>query len=160
LHKTGWTRQCEAAGAKIVTVEEKADLEKAFNDKTAMFYFLIADRHFGQYRDQLDAPGAKVPLEECIKIAHSHNIPVLVDAAAELPPPDNMSALTKMGVDMVAFSGGKGLRGPQNAGLLLGKKELIDKAISFQSPFLASGGDDALNVGRGAGRAEGTPGVN
>ena len=141
LHRTGWTRQCEAAGARIVTVEEKADLEKAFNDKTAMFYFLIADKHFGKYRDQLDAPGAKVSLEECIKIAHAHNIPVMVDAAAELPPTDSMSALTKMGVDMVAFSGGKGLRGPQNAGLLLGKKDLTDKAIRFQSPFSGVGRD-------------------
>jgi uncharacterized pyridoxal phosphate-dependent enzyme len=141
LHKTGWTRQCEAAGAKIVAVEEKQDLEKAFNDKTVMFYFLIADKHFGQYRDRLDAPGAKVPLEECVKIAHAHNIPVLVDGAAELPPTDNMSSLTKMGVDMVAFSGGKGLRGPQNAGLLLGKKALIDKAIAFQSPFSGIGRD-------------------
>lgn len=141
LHKTGWTRQCEAAGARMVTVEEKDDLQKAFNDRTAMFYFLVADRHFGQYRDRLDAPGAKVPLEECIAIAHSHNIPVLVDAAAELPPHDSMSSYTKMGVDMVAFSGGKGLRGPQNAGLLLGRKDLTDKAMRFQSPFSGIGRD-------------------
>jgi uncharacterized pyridoxal phosphate-dependent enzyme len=142
LHKTGWVRQCEAAGARMVVVEEKADLEKAFNDKTAMFYFLIADKHFGESRDRLDAPGGKVPLEECIKIAHAHNVPVLVDAAAELPPPENLSAYTKkLGVDLVAFSGGKGLRGPQNAGLLLGDKSLIDKAIMFQSPVSGIGRD-------------------
>jgi L-seryl-tRNA(Ser) seleniumtransferase len=125
----------------MVTAEEKADLEKAFTDRTAMFYFLIADRHFGQYRDRLDAPGAKVPLEECIQLAHARGVPVLVDAAAELPPYDSMSSYTKMGVDLVAFSGGKGLRGPQNAGLLLGKKDLVDKAIRFQSPFSGIGRD-------------------
>ncbi len=142
LHKTGWVRQCEAAGARMVVVEEKADLERAFNDKTAMFYFLVADKHFGEYRDQLDAPGGKVPLEECVRIAHAHNVPVLVDAAAELPPPDNLATYTKkVGADLVAFSGGKGLRGPQNAGLLLGNKGLIDKALMFQSPASGIGRD-------------------
>jgi L-seryl-tRNA(Ser) seleniumtransferase len=66
---------------------------------------------------------------------------VLVDAAAERPPCDSMSSYTKMGVDLVAFSGGKGLRGPQNAGLLLGKKDLTDKAILFQSPYSGIGRD-------------------
>lgn len=139
LHKTGWTRQCEAAGAKIVTAEEEGDLRNAFGDRTAMFYFLVADRHFGQHRDRLDAPSAKVSLEECIRIAHARNVPVLVDAAAELPPHDSMSSYTRMGVDLVAFSGGKGLRGPQNAGLLLGRKDLIDKAVRFQSPYSGIG---------------------
>jgi D-glucosaminate-6-phosphate ammonia-lyase len=142
LHKTGWVRQCEAAGARMVVVEERADLEKAFSDKTAMFYFLVADRHFGQYRDQLDAPGGKIPLEECVRIAHAHKVPVLVDAAAELPPHENLSGYSKtFGVDLVAFSGGKGLRGPQNAGLLLGNKSLTDKALMFQSPASGIGRD-------------------
>jgi L-seryl-tRNA(Ser) seleniumtransferase len=141
LHNTGWTRQCEAAGGRLVEVEYKEQMERAINGKTAMIYFLIADKHFGQFRDQLDAPGGKIPLEECLKISKATRVPILVDAAAELPPVDNLSGYTEMGVDLVAFSGGKGLRGPQSAGLLLGRKDLIDIAANFQSPYSGIGRD-------------------
>lgn len=141
LHLTGWVRQCEAAGARMVEVEYKDELERAINGRTAMIYFLVADRHFGKYRDQLDAPGGKVPLAECVEIAKRTRVPILVDAAAELPPVENLAGYTKMGVDLVAFSGGKGLRGPQNAGLLLGRKDLIEFAQTFQSPYSGIGRD-------------------
>jgi uncharacterized pyridoxal phosphate-dependent enzyme len=140
-HNTGWTRQCEAAGARLVEVEYKEQMERAITGKTAMIYFLVADKHFGQFRDQLDAPGGKIPLDECIKIAQATRVPILVDAAAEVPPFDNLSAYANMGVDLVAFSGGKGLRGPQNAGLLLGRKDLTDIAAQFQSPYSGIGRD-------------------
>jgi L-seryl-tRNA(Ser) seleniumtransferase len=106
-----------------------------------MLYFLIADKHFGQYRDQLNAPGGKVSLEECIEIAKKARLPLLVDAAAELPPVENLAGYTKKGADLVAFSGGKGLRGPQNAGLLVGRKDLIESAAKFQSPYSGLGRD-------------------
>ena len=122
-------------------VEYKEQMERAITGKTAMIYFLVADKHFGQFRDQLDAPGGKVPLEECIRIGHAARVPILVDAAAEVPPNDSLSAYTKMGVDLVAFSGGKGLRGPQNAGRLLGRKDLTDIAAQFQSPYSGIGRD-------------------
>jgi len=141
LHNTGWTRQCEAAGGRVVEVEYKEQMERAITGKTAMIYFLVADKHFGQFRDQLDAPGGKIPLEECIRIGHAARVPILVDAAAEVPPNDSLSAYTQMGVDLVAFSGGKGLRGPQNAGLLLGRKDLTDIAAQFQSPYSGIGRD-------------------
>ena len=141
LHNTGWTRQCEAAGARMVEVEYKDQMERAINGRTAMLYFLIADKHFGRYRDMIDAPGGKAPLAECVAIAKAARIPLLVDAAAELPPPENLSAYTKQGVDLVAFSGGKGLRGPQNAGLLLGRKDLVEIAATFQSPYSGIGRD-------------------
>jgi uncharacterized pyridoxal phosphate-dependent enzyme len=141
LHNTGWTRQCEAAGARVVEVEYKDQVERAIGGHTAMIYFLVADKHFGQYRDRLDAPGGKVSLEECIAIAKSTQVPLLVDAAAELPPPENLSYYTKQGADLVAFSGGKGLRGPQNAGLLLGRKDLVDMAALYQSPYSGLGRD-------------------
>jgi L-seryl-tRNA(Ser) seleniumtransferase len=64
-----------------------------------------------------------------------------VDAAAELPPAINLSYYTKLGADLVAFSGGKGLRGPQNAGLLLGRKDLVEMAAKFQSPYSGIGRD-------------------
>ena len=141
LHRTGWTRQCEAAGARLVEIEHRDQMDRAITGKTAMIYFLVADKHFGKYRDQLDAPGAKVSLEDCIAISKATRVPMLVDAAAELPPPENLSAFTQKGVDLVAFSGGKGLRGPQNAGLLVGRKELIDVAALYQSPYSGLGRD-------------------
>jgi L-seryl-tRNA(Ser) seleniumtransferase len=141
LHITGWTRQCEAAGARMIEVEYKDQMERAIGGRTAMLYFLVADKHFGQYRDQPDAPGAKVSLAECVAIAKAARIPILVDAAAELPPAGNLAGYTKMGVDMVAFSGGKGLRGPQNAGLLLGRKDFIEMAALYQSPHSGIGRD-------------------
>ena len=141
LHKTGWTRQCEAAGARMVEVEEKGELERAIGEHTAMLYFLVADKHFGQYRDRPDAPGGKVSLEECIAIAKSRRVPLLVDAAAEVPPAENLADYTRKGADLVAFSGGKGLRGPQNAGLLLGRKDLVEMAAQFQSPYSGLGRD-------------------
>jgi L-seryl-tRNA(Ser) seleniumtransferase len=141
LHHTGWVRQCEAAGARMVVVEYKEELERAITGHTAMLYFLVADRHFGQFRDKPDAPGGKVSLEECIAIAKKARIPLLVDAAAELPPLENLSGYTKMGADLVAFSGGKGLRGPQNAGLLFGGKDLVEMAAMYQSPYSGIGRD-------------------
>src|SRR5688572_6011107 len=141
LHLTGWTRQCEAAGARMIDVEHREQMERAINGRTAMLYFLVADKHFGTYRDQPDAPGGKVSLTECVAIAKAARIPILVDAAAELPPAENLSAYTKQGADLVAFSGGKGLRGPQNSGLLLGRKDLVTIAATFQSPYSGIGRD-------------------
>ncbi|MSV29974.1 MAG: aminotransferase class V-fold PLP-dependent enzyme [Bryobacterales bacterium] len=141
LHMTGWIRQCEAAGGRMIDVEHKDEMERAINGKTAMLYYLVAEKHFGAHRDKLDAPGGNVSLEECVQIAKKHRIPLLIDAAAELPPFENLSGYTKMGADLVAFSGGKGLRGPQNAGLLLGRKDLIEFAETFQSPYSGIGRD-------------------
>ncbi len=141
LHRTGWVRQCEAAGARVISVEHKDEMERAITGKTAMLYYLVAEKHFGTHRDRLDAPGGKVSLEECIDIAKRTRLPLLIDAAAELPPHDNLTRYTKMGADLVAFSGGKGLRGPQNTGLLVGRKDLIENAKYFQSPYSGIGRD-------------------
>jgi seryl-tRNA(Sec) selenium transferase len=141
LHVAGWTRQCEAAGARLTVAEYKDQMERAINGRTAMLYFLIADKHFGANRDVPNAAGGKVSLEECIEISKKTRIPILVDAAAELPPAINLSYYTRLGADLVAFSGGKGLRGPQNAGLLLGRRDLVEMAAKFQSPYSGSGRD-------------------
>lgn len=141
LHMTGWIRQCEAAGGRMIDIEKKDEMERAIGGKTAMLYYLVAEKHFGTHRDHLDAPGGQVSLAECIQIAKKHRVPLLIDAAAELPPLANLAGYTKMGADLVAFSGGKGLRGPQNAGLLLGRKDLIDIAEKFQSPYSGIGRD-------------------
>jgi uncharacterized pyridoxal phosphate-dependent enzyme len=141
LHVAGWTRQCEAAGARLTVVEYADEMERAVNGHTAMIYFLVADKHFGANRDVPNAAGGKVSLEQCIAIAKKTRVPILVDAAAELPPVTNLSDYSKLGVDLVAFSGGKGLRGPQNAGLLLGRKDLVEMAAKFQSPYSGIGRD-------------------
>lgn len=69
-----------------------------------------------------------------LEVAHQHNVPCHMDAAADMPPIENLWKYTGMGYDLVCFSGGKGIRGPQNAGLLLGKKSLIDLAAENDSP--------------------------
>jgi L-seryl-tRNA(Ser) seleniumtransferase len=83
-------------------------------------------------------------LEEILRIAHGRGVPVIVDAAAQLPPPENLTKFIRMGVDMVAFSGGKGVGGPQASGILAGRKDLMDAAVihslNLSSPY--------ANIGR------------
>ncbi len=104
-------------GVNIVYVDTKEELEKAINKNTAMYYFV----NFLNYEGQIQ-------WEEVISICKKHNIPTMIDCAADVPPVENLSKYMKMGFDMVCFSGGKGLRGPQSAGLLLGKKKYIEAA--------------------------------
>ena len=102
---------------KLVEVETREDLERAVNDQTAMMLFYNNNNPEGRIQD-----------EEFVQLGKKHGIPTLNDAAADVPPVDNLWKYTKMGFDLVAFSGGKGLRGPQSAGLLLGRKDLIAAA--------------------------------
>jgi L-seryl-tRNA(Ser) seleniumtransferase len=106
-------------GARLIEIEpEGDDLEVAVaNPKTAcVLYFGGAAL----------APGAR-PLPEVIEIAHSMSVPVIVDAAAQIPPVSNLWHFTRdLGADAAIFSGGKGLRGPQSSGLVVGKKTIID----------------------------------
>ena len=76
-----------------------------------------------------------MPLEDVIRIAHSRGVPVVVDAAAQLPPVENLWRFTGMGADMVIFSGGKTLCGPQDSGLIVGKKQYIEDCIRFGAPM-------------------------
>ncbi len=123
----GYAFAIQQAGGKIVRIgtDEGAtarDLEGAINDRTAaIFYFYNPARMEGQ-----------VPLEQGIEIARQSNVPLIVDAAAQIPPVDNLWRFTHMGADLALFSGGKGLRGPQSSGLILGRKDLID-ACAFNA---------------------------
>src|SRR5207247_4206877 len=91
--------------------------------QTAMMLFYKNNNLEGRIRD-----------EEFVQIGRAHGVPTLNDAAADVPQVDNLWKYTKMGFDLVAFSGGKGLRGPQSAGLLLGRKDLIAAARLNNSP--------------------------
>ena len=122
----------EVSGARIVEyglvdAARPYHLEGAITDKTCAVAYVIGP---------FIKPG--LGLEKTIEIAHAHGLPVIVDAAAEIPPRANLTKFISMGVDMVAFSGGKGLGGPQSAGLLAGRRDLMEAAylnsLNLDSP--------------------------
>lgn len=116
-HRFSYDHAVRNCGVRIVEVETRDDLERAITEKTAMMLFYNANNNVGQIKDA-----------EFAQLGKKHAIPTLNDAAADVPPVDNLWRYTEMGFDLVAFSGGKGIRGPQSAGLLLGKKHLIAAA--------------------------------
>ena len=122
-HTIGYAQALTNVGAKLVKVKTAEELENAINEKTAMLWFLNANTDRGD-----------VKWEEFVSLGKKHNIPTFIDCAADVPPVDNLFKFTRIGFDMVAFSGGKGLRGPQSAGLLLGKKEYIEAARLHTPP--------------------------
>ena len=122
-HSIGYAQALTNVGAKVVRVKTANQLEKAITDKTCMLWFLNAHTDRGE-----------IKWEEFIDLGKKHNIPTFIDCAADVPPVENLFRFTKMGFDLVAFSGGKGLRGPQSAGLLLGKREYIEAARMHTPP--------------------------
>jgi L-seryl-tRNA(Ser) seleniumtransferase len=116
-HRFGYDHAVRNCGVRLVEVETREDLERAVSDKTAMMLFYNNNNKEGQIQD-----------EEFAQLGKKHSIPTMNDAAADVPPVENLWKYTKMGFDLVAFSGGKGIRGPQSAGLLLGRKDLIAAA--------------------------------
>jgi D-glucosaminate-6-phosphate ammonia-lyase len=101
------------------------ELEAAYTDRTIAVVFLA-----GQGNED-----RALPLEQVVESAHRHNVPVVVDAAAQLPPPENLWRFTKeIGADIAIFSGGKGLQGPQPTGLVLGRQSIIDGIYVNASP--------------------------
>jgi L-seryl-tRNA(Ser) seleniumtransferase len=116
-------------GVKLVEIETETDVLKAVNRRTAAVAFVQS--HF--------TLGHRIDLTRMIELAHAAGLPLILDAAAELPPAQNLSKFTKMGADLVAFSGGKNLRGPQCSGLLLGRKDLVEAAYVNSSPHTRFG---------------------
>ena len=130
-HRYGYDHAVRNCGIRFVEVETAEELEKAVGERTAMMLF---------FNDK-DLTG-KINGEQFVALGKKHNIPTFNDAAADVPPTENLSKYTKMGFDLVTFSGGKGLRGPQSAGLLLGRKDLIEAARLNCSP-------NSDSIGRG-----------
>ena len=120
-HRYEYDHAMRNCGVKVVEVETLEQYQNAFTEKTVMTNFFNAE----------DAP---IGREEWIRVAHQHGVPCFNDAAADVPPISNLWNYTQMGFDLVAFSGGKGMRGPQCTGLLLGRKDLIDAARLNNSP--------------------------
>jgi len=116
-HYIDYAHAIENCGVNIIYVETLGELEKAINKNTAMYYFV----NFLNYE-------GKIQWKEVLEVCKKHDIPTMIDCAADVPPVENLSKYTDMGFDMVCFSGGKGLRGPQSAGVLLGKKKYIEAA--------------------------------
>jgi L-seryl-tRNA(Ser) seleniumtransferase len=127
-HRNGYDHAFRAAGATIVDVgnndnylgtgsngTEPWELAEAITEETAAV---------GYMEKAFSAPS----LETVVDVAHDHDVPVIVDAAAEVPPRENLSAFVEAGADMVVFSGGKAIRGPQTTGILAGKREYVRSA--------------------------------
>jgi L-seryl-tRNA(Ser) seleniumtransferase len=129
-HRYDYDHAMRNCGIRFVEVETLPQYEAAFTPNTMMCFFYNA------------ADGGQISRQDWVRVAHGHNVPCLNDAAADVPPISNLWNYTQMGFDLVAFSGGKGMRGPQNAGLLLGRADLIAGATKNNSP-----NDDV--VGRG-----------
>jgi L-seryl-tRNA(Ser) seleniumtransferase len=123
-HRNMYDHAFRMVGVKLINVESSAQMRDAIGPNTAAVAY-VASHHV------LDAG---VTLEETVSIAHSKGVPVIMDAAAEIPPKENLSRFVKMGVDLVAFSGGKNLRGPQCSGILMGRRDLVKKAYANSSP--------------------------
>lgn len=123
-HRSGYEHQMELCGAKIIPVETRQELEAAINERTGMMFFLNKGERDG-----------KISSTDFIKIGKERGVPTMNDAASDATPKENLWKYTEQGFDLVIFSGGKALRGPQSSGLLLGRKDLIDAAYPAMSPY-------------------------
>ncbi len=136
-HRVNYDHNYRAAGARIIEIgntgtTEEWELEGAINENTAAVAHIFGPRQSGA-----------IPLPRVVEISHRNGIPVVVDAAAMLPPPENLRRFIAEGADMVSFSGGKGVLGPQSTGILCGKRELIEAAYLSSAP-------NSTGIGRSA----------
>jgi L-seryl-tRNA(Ser) seleniumtransferase len=122
-HNIGYSHALTNTGCKIIQVETLEELEKAINEKTAMLWFL-----------NIQADKGQIMHEKFVEIGKKNGIPTMIDMAADVPPVENLWKFNDMGFDLVCVSGGKAMRGPQSAGILMGKKHLIDAARLSMPP--------------------------
>ena len=122
-HRNPFDHQLRNTGAKLVVIETRDDLRKAINAKTAMMHFSNFANEEGQ-----------IKVDEWVKLGKDNGIPCFIDAAADTPPVSHLWDYANMGYELIAFSGGKAIRGPQCAGLLVGRKDLVAYALLNNSP--------------------------
>lgn len=128
-HRIMYDQAILLSGARLVEVGRTSkalpeEVENAVSERTAAFF----------YASEAEPMRGSIPLEVLSPILKKHGIPIIVDAAAELPPKENLTRFHERGADLVVFSGGKQLRGPQSSGLILGRKDLIDACDACTCP--------------------------
>ena len=132
-HRFGYDHAYRAGGATVVDFETKEQVANAISEKTAFLACLASKEN-----NPNPKPGVMMP-SDFLEIGKQAGVPVVIDAASELPPVDTLTRYTTAGFDLVVISGGKGLRGPQSTGILAGRKDLIEAAALNHSPNTALG---------------------
>ncbi len=127
-HRGGYEQQMMLVGARIVWVETKEELERAINERTAMMFF---------YNEM--EPEGKIARHEWIEAGKRRGVPTFNDAASDATPRERLFQYQKEGFDLVAFSGGKAIRGPQCSGILMGRRDLIAAAVPGFNPYASIG---------------------
>lgn len=122
-HAIGYNQALTNTGVKIIEIETREELLSAINKNTAALHFL-----------HINSDRGKIMHEEWVAIGKQYGIPTTIDIAADVPPVSNLWRFNDMGFDFVAISGGKALRGPQSAGILMGKKGIIAAARLSMPP--------------------------
>ncbi len=137
-HRNPFDHQLRGTGIKLIEVESLEDFEAAAGPRTAMTYFLnLAD------------PTGQIKRQDWLKLCQARNIPAMIDAAADTPPVSHLWDYANMGYDMITFSGGKAMRGPQCAGLLIGREKMVHCALLNNSP-----NEDTIGRGMKVGKEE------
>jgi L-seryl-tRNA(Ser) seleniumtransferase len=122
-HRNPFDHQLRTTGVKLIEIETRDELRHAIGPRTAMMHFTNFANGAGQ-----------IKVDEWVKLAKQYKLPCMNDAAADTPPVSHLWDYTNMGYDLVTFSGGKAMRGPQCAGLLIGRKDLVGYALLNNSP--------------------------
>ena len=137
-HRNPFDHQLRSTGIKLIEIETREQLRAAINERTAMMHFTNFANAAGQ-----------IKVDEWVKLAKQYNLPCMNDAAADTPPVSHLWDYTNMGYDLVTFSGGKAIRGPQCAGLLIGRKDMVANALLNNSPH-----EDTLGRSQKVGKEE------
>ena len=137
-HRNPFDHQLRGTGVKLIEIETHEQLRRAVNDRTAMLHFTNFANAAGQ-----------IKVDEWPKLAKQYNLPCMIDAAADTPPVSHLWDYANMGFDLITFSGGKAMRGPQCAGLLIGREDLVHFAVLNNSPY-----EDTLGRGQKVGKEE------
>ena len=129
-HRFAYDQAYRVAGGVLVEIglarrTQPFELEDAITEHTAAVAYLVSP---------FTSPPGVLTLEQVVAIAHTRNVPVIVDAASMLPPRENLTKYLRQGADLVSFSGGKGIRGPQSTGILAGRRDLIRAVALNASP--------------------------